>query len=231
MSTTENPLTATFNKIAPVYDLMNHLLSAGFDHYWRFQTAKFVEGNILDLCTGKGEMVSYLRKSNGISFVGIDLSREMLKRFRYTHPHGYAILADAKQLPLRGDLFKTVVCAFGIRNIKDWYTLFKDLYRVLTTNGRLVILELTLPELPIRWIYTLYLRTVLPLLGNWVARNQLAYEYLAESICYFDTRKRELLREMKNAGFKNLRIVKLTGGITTIFIGEKRKVRYGRTES
>ena len=224
----ENHIVSTFNEIVPVYDLMNHLLSAGFDLFWRFKASKFVQGNTLDLCTGKGEMIDYMSRSNNTLFVGIDLSMEMLKRFRYLRADAYVIKANAKQLPFKDNLFRTVVCAFGIRNIDDWMALLKDTYRILKPRGRLVVLELTLPDFPIRWIFTLYLKTVLPLLGRLVAKNGKAYEYLAESIFYFDERKRILLKQMEIAGFRNLQVKELTLGVATIFTGEKGKERNGR---
>lgn len=221
MKNNRNFVVSTFNEIASIYDLMNHLLSGGLDLYWRFVAGKLTKGNTLDICTGKGEMVSQIEKNNNKLVVGIDFSMEMLKRFKYLHPDAFVIKGDAQKLPVKDNLFETVVCTFGIRNINDRESMLKNIYRTLKPGGRIVILELTLPDSPIRWIFTLYLKTALPLFGHLIAKNRKAYEYLKDSIFHFDRQKKAILKYMKIAGFRNLEIKKLSMGTATLFIGEK----------
>jgi demethylmenaquinone methyltransferase/2-methoxy-6-polyprenyl-1,4-benzoquinol methylase len=210
-----------FGAIARRYDLANHVLSCGFDFYWRKRAADIVASwrpnEIVDLATGTGDLALVLQKRTpNAEIVGADFSEEMLalakaKGVRQT------VLANAMQLPFADGSFDVLTIAFGLRNLPDWNGALREMRRVVRSNGHLLILEFSLPRFSIwRGIYRFYLHHCTPLLGSLLTKEKSAYDYLGDSIEEFPN-GRAMLRLLEENGFTNAADEPLTGGIVTIY--------------
>lgn len=223
-----------FGEIAPHYDRMNHLLSLNIDKYWRWWTVRKLDPQpgdpILDVCTGTGDLaLAFHRATGGKSeIVGTDFCREMLEigrakqaRARIGTELTFAE-ADAQHLPFDDDRFAIVSVAFGLRNVADTGRGLAEMARVCRPGGQVAILEFSTPRWhPLRGIYLLYFRHVLPRIGQWFARNQSdAYEYLPATVAQFPDGE-ALAERMRAVGLKNIKYWPLTFGIATLYIGRK----------
>jgi demethylmenaquinone methyltransferase/2-methoxy-6-polyprenyl-1,4-benzoquinol methylase len=223
-----------FGEIADRYDFLNHLLSLGVDHYWRWRTVRRVppqsQEPILDLCTGTGDLaLAYLRAGRGTTaVVGADFCHEMLvigeAKARRAGANGLLnfLEADAQQLPLPDDHFQIVCVAFGLRNITDTDRGLREMTRVCRPGGRVAVLEFSQPRWqPFRAVYGWYFRNVLPRIGQALARNRLdAYNYLPESVGEFPSGE-ALVERMRAAGLHDVRHYPLTLGVATLYVGVK----------
>lgn len=223
-----------FGAIAPVYDLLNHVLSLNIDTQWRRATVALAPPRgtapILDLATGTGDLaLEYWRAGKGkVPIVGADFCGAMLDRAcRKTHRLKASdriryIQADAQRLPFPDDHFQLVSIAFGLRNVTDTDRGLAEMVRVVQPGGRVVILEFSKPTNP--WfasLYQTYFRTVLPFIGQVVSRSRdQAYRYLPASVLTFPDGER-LAEVMRRHGLVNVRYQPLTLGIATIYLGEK----------
>lgn len=222
-----------FDRIAPRYDFLNHLLSFGLDISWRGQLNRFLPArpalSLLDLATGTGDVVLTLVKHNKniTRACGLDLSdamlalaRQKVKRANLNNTislqHG-----DAACIPHAEAAFDAVTIAFGIRNTADPLIVLKEMYRVLNNGGRALILEFSLPGNPFtRALHLFYLRNIIPVVGGIVSGDREAYRYLNRTIEEFPCGD-NFCRIMRKAGFKNLKANTLFPGIATIYQGEK----------
>ena len=215
-----------FGGIAPRYDLANHLLSCGCDFLWRKRAATIVAGwkpnAIVDLATGTGDLALALAKALPASeIVGADFSEEMLAVAKAKGVRR-VVTADALALPFADRSFDCLTIAFGLRNIKDWSAALREMARVLTASGNLLVMEFSLPSLPIlRTVYRFYLHRLMPIFGSFLTRKKTAYDYLGDSIEQFPGGD-ELVRMIDANGFKNATAEPLTGGIVTIYTATKR---------
>src|SRR5438270_1668553 len=215
-----------FGSISRRYDLANHLLSCGCDFIWRKRAAQIVAAwnpnAIVDLATGTGDLALALTRALPKSeIIGVDFAEEMLavakaKGVRRIVP------ADALALPFADRSFDCVTIAFGLRNIKDWSAALREMARVLTTNGHLLVMEFSLPSMSIwRTVYRFYLHRLVPIFGSFLTQKKTAYDYLGESIEKFPGGE-EMLRLMEATGFERAAMEPLTGGIVTIYIATKK---------
>jgi demethylmenaquinone methyltransferase / 2-methoxy-6-polyprenyl-1,4-benzoquinol methylase len=237
-----------FDRIAGVYDRMNHVMTAGLDRRWRERAADRAElepGNsALDVCCGTGDLAFELarRVGPGGRVVGCDFSERMLElarakeeELRLTGParassngSGSAGLApvefewaDALDLPYADASFDAVTVGFGVRNLSDLEAGLRELGRVLRPGGRLVILEITQPQRPpLSTFFSLWFDRVVPMLGRFAGDSD-AYRYLPESVRSFPPPAR-LAALMDGAGFEGIRWTILAGGIIAIHSGEHR---------
>jgi demethylmenaquinone methyltransferase/2-methoxy-6-polyprenyl-1,4-benzoquinol methylase len=223
-----------FGEIAGRYDLMNHVLSANVDRYWRRQTVRRVppkgDAPILDLCTGTGDLaLAYHAAARGTApIVGADFCREMMEVGQKKIDRAGAtdritlVEADAQHLPFDDAMFQIVSVAFGLRNIHDTRLGLSEMVRVLQPEGRLAVLEFSMPtRQPIKGLYTWYFRHVLPRLGQWLARNgRQAYRYLPESVGEFPAGE-ALAEIMRQAGLREVRFRPMTFGLATLYVGIK----------
>jgi demethylmenaquinone methyltransferase/2-methoxy-6-polyprenyl-1,4-benzoquinol methylase len=214
-----------FGSIAQRYDLANHLLSCGRDFYWRKRAAEIVVSwnpkAIVDLATGTGDLALALQeKLPNADVVGADFTEEMLamaksKGVRRT------VSADAMKLPFDDSSFDCLTIAFGLRNLPDWSIALAEMKRVIKPGGHLLILEFSLPKSPIlRAPYRFYLHRCMPAIGSFLTKQKSAYDYLGESIEKFPSGD-TMLRLMESTGFGNAGAEPLTGGIVTIYTGER----------
>ena len=215
-----------FGSIARRYDLANHLLSCGCDFIWRKRAAAIVSGwnpnTIVDLATGTGDLALALAKALPNSeIVGADFSEEMLAVAKAKGVRR-VVTADALALPFADRSFDCLTVAFGLRNIKDWSAALREMARVLTANGNLLVMEFSLPSMSIlRTVYRFYLHRLMPIFGSFLTRKKTAYDYLGDSIEQFPGGD-ELVRLIEANGFCDASAEPLTGGIVTIYIATKR---------
>ena len=213
-----------FGAIARRYDLANHTLSCGTDFYWRKCAANIVAnwrpGKIVDLATGTGDLALALQKKlPDAEVTGVDFLPEMLelaqsKGLRKT------VLADAMKLPFRDGSFDCVTIAFGLRNMENWRDALVEMSRVLKRDGRLLVLEFSLPTASIvRTIYRFYLHRCLPLLGSFLTRKKSAYDYLGDSIEEFPS-GHAMIDLIEASGFKHATLQPLSYGIVTIYTAQ-----------
>jgi demethylmenaquinone methyltransferase / 2-methoxy-6-polyprenyl-1,4-benzoquinol methylase len=226
-----------FDSIAHRYDFTNGMISLLLHKPWNRRFIHTVlrrssPSIFVDLCAGTGEIaLDYLRTTRSpCQAYLVDFSPNMLacaqrkaaKRSLFHHQIAY-IEADVQELPLPNELTDCITMAYGIRNVKNMAGCIQEAFRVLRPGGCFGVLELTRPRSSfLRLGHTLYLRTVLPLLGKCFTRNRQAYEYLCESIHTFVS-PQELQDLFTAQGFIQVQSQPLAGGIATIFIGYKPK--------
>jgi len=221
-----------FDRIAPRYDLLNRLLSAGTDVRWRRTTVRLLAlprgGRVLDLCTGTADLlIEALGRDPAARGVGIDLSSEMLVRGvrkigrQGMGPRGALASGDAERLPLAAGTFDGAMIAFGIRNVGDPSAALREIHRVLRPEGTVVILEFSNPRGLLGAAYRLYFGRVLPRIGGLVSGDRSAYAYLPASVGRFPS-PQAFAGLMEQAGFAAAKPVALTGGIAHVYRGVKR---------
>lgn len=222
-----------FGQIADRYDLLNHVLSLGIDHSWRRRTVRMVPPRsihpVLDVCTGTGDLaLAYWRAGGGqVPVVGADFCRPMLQHARAKaarrRAHGVSFVeADALALPFADESFQIASCAFGLRNTSDPDRALREMHRVLCREGRLAVLEFSLPRRePLRALYRLYFSEVLPRLGQLLAGNrERAYSYLPASVQEFPAGE-ALLQRLRAAGFNDAACYPFTFGIACLYVATR----------
>lgn len=227
-------IRALFDNIAVRYDLANSLMSFHLHAFWnRALSSQLVEKSepkqLLDLCAGTGEIAIRMhrhiekKKRSPCSIHLVDFSKEMLevaKRRAGDLPFTFS-QGDATALTFQDGSFDAVSIAYGIRNVKEVRKCIKEVYRILTPNGWLGIVELTRPHNAIlKALHALYLRTVVPLIGKWAVQNEEAYKYLRATIHSFICPE-ELVQILKEEGFSHVEKKPLTGGIATLIFAQK----------
>ena len=222
-----------FDRIADRYDLLNRLLSFGTDVRWRKKVAKQLDGlsplRLLDVATGTADQLLALVRNRKFDFaVGLDVSRGMLshgvrKVDEAKLPNPVAMVhGDALALPLADNSINAVTISFGIRNVLDVPKALTEMSRVLQPGGRAVILEFSLPaNALIRWGYLIYFRHVLPKIGGLISGDWYAYNYLNKTVETFPYGE-DFADLMRAAGFESVRIIPLTFGIASIYVGEMK---------
>ncbi len=222
-----------FDKIAPRYDFLNRLLSMRQDVRWRKKMAKYLvskpDQKLLDLATGTGDQILHLlQKTDRITTaIGIDMSTQMLavgQQKVAASPFQHCIdlkEGDATAIPLSDNQFDVVTITFGIRNVIDVNQSLNEMFRVLATGGRVLILEFSLPASSIlKALYLFYFRKILPILGGWISGDSHAYRYLNETVETFPYGS-AFCNLMTRAGFENVSAHPLTFGIATIYQVDK----------
>ncbi len=216
-----------FGAIARRYDLLNRVLSLGQDGRWRRRAAaealKGADGAVLDLCGGTGDLTADLARSSagGLVVCG-DFSHPMLVRARAKlarrglSSRCAIVEADALRLPFPDGAFAAVTVAFGVRNFSDLGAGLREILRVLEPGGRLVVLEFSRPTSPVLApVYALYLRRVLPRVGDRISGRAGPYRYLATTIGEFPDPP-VLAGLLRDAGFAAAGWTPLSGGIVCI---------------
>lgn len=219
---------AMFDRIAPRYDLMNRVMSAGQDGRWRRiavqSIAPLQPGPLLDIGTGTGDLALALRaRFPGQAIVGVDLSRKMM-RVATTKGHGQfgLVQADVLHLPFADATFAGTATAFALRNVADLDSALKEIERVLMPGGRFACLEITRPRIgPMATFFNVYFHSIVPRLGSAIARSHGAYQYLPASVDRFISG--ELLAyALRGAGFTEVRMRRFWPGAVTLHIGRRR---------
>jgi len=218
-----------FDRIAPRYDLLNRVLSAGIDVRWRRRCIDETGAakRVLDVCSGTGDLlIEFLRRHPAHHGLGVDISIGMLTRGAdKLRRHGLADRGqmtggDAERLPVRSGSMDAVTVAFGIRNVGEPLHALREMLRVLRPGGRALILEFSMPEGTLGAAYRMYFTHVLPRIGGWVSGDAGAYAYLPASVARF-ARPEGFGALMRDAGFDRVAWHALTGGIAHLYIGER----------
>ncbi len=218
-----------FASIVPRYDTINSLMTLGLDRRWRHQTVLMAEprGAIaLDIATGTGELAFEMARQGARTVVGADFCVEMLDAARYkaarTGMEGRVglVAADAMRLPFADGTFDCIVNGFMLRNVGNLRETFTELWRVLRIGGRLVCLDLTPPQGPLRRFFAFYIAAFVPLLGVLFAGNYGAYRYLFDSLSGHPDAS-QIAAMMREAGFAEVSY-NLTG-LGTVALHRARK--------
>src|SRR5437763_8188012 len=202
-----------FGRIAPRYDLANHLLSMNIDRYWRAHTVRRVRpvlnrpgARALDICCGTGDLVLALSKHRAV--LGSDFCHPMLviARQKIAHRRAPAVVfeSDALALPLRDASLDLLTVAFGFRNLANYESGLAEIRRVLRPGGVVAILEFSQPpNRAFAALYNFYSRRILPVIGGALSGSRDAYTYLPESVSKFPDAP-QLAARMRAAGFSGV---------------------------
>lgn len=220
-------IRAMFGRVAPRYDLLNHLLSASLDRIWRRHLAGSLGlpagSRVLDLCSGTGDQaVALAQRGYRVAAGDFCLPMLALSRPKFGRTTGSIapapLQADALTLPFGDACFDGATVSFGLRNVADLDCALAELARVLRPGGALGVLEFTVPaRQPLRGLYLLYFRWMLPAIGRLLSGDDSAYAYLPESVVRFPQREAFLARA-EAAGFGQGRFHSLSGGILALYL-------------
>jgi demethylmenaquinone methyltransferase/2-methoxy-6-polyprenyl-1,4-benzoquinol methylase len=209
-----------FDRIAPVYDVMNRVMTAGLDGRWRRITAEAVVrpgDRVLDACCGTGDLAVAALRAGAGDVVGLDFSPRMLERARRKHQSVTWMEGDLLELPFEGESFDAATVGFGVRNVDDLDRAIAELRRVLRPRGRLGILEITTPNGALAPFYHCWFDRVVPLLGKTLKGGE-AYTYLPASVKRFPVPP-ELSALMRREGFGGVSYRTFAGGIVALHTG------------
>ncbi len=224
-----------FSCIGPRYDLLNHVLSLGLDVRWRKKVANATGEihcrNILDVCTGTGDMAFELCRfwKGKVHVEGIDFSRELLERAReksrkldLEHTVSFRE-GDAEMMPFPDNHFDAVTVTFGLRNVTNRLKALREFYRVARPGARFICLEFSQPGNPLfSAFYFLYLMKVVPFISRLVGSDPAAYQYLGNTIRDFPNPP-ELVALISSAGWNSVSYEPLAGGIVAVHKGIKAR--------
>ena len=222
-----------FDGIAPDYDRLNHLMSLGVDRSWRRRALREIVDagraqSILDIACGTGDFSLAIagRMHPDSRIIGLDLSEGMLAVMRDKVAKAglqdkiSCEQGDSEAMRFADDSFDVVTIAFGIRNFAHREAALREILRVLKPGGRLVILELSVPENRIlRWGYNLYFKHFVPWIGGLISGDRAAYTYLPASVQAFPGR-REWMATMSRCGYAQVRHKAFTLGLCRMYVGE-----------
>ena len=227
MENKKNQVRHIFDSIAFRYDFLNHLLSFGTDHYWRYKSLKLTGINeksiILDVACGTGDFAIAAKKMGVEKIFGADFSHNMLKLFNKKSEWivGKNIQMVAEKIPIKNEAVTNITVAFGVRNFYDLTEGFKSFHDVLKKNGKATILEFSLPSNPVfKALYKFYFKKILPVVGGIISGDRDSYNYLPRSVEEFDE-KINMPELLKNSGFQKVEKYSLTFGIVQVIIATK----------
>lgn len=230
------PLQKMFTEVPGRYDLMNRILTVGFDERWRVKAARQCvdnqAGKIMDLCTGTGDLALHMaRRLNGTGeVIAVDYSRPMLeiarrKSLKCRSGNISFLEADAAALPFDDCSIDVIGIAFAFRNLTyknpDCHRFLAEIFRILNKTGRFVILETSQPELKVlKWLFHLYLEIAVSAFGGWLSKHKAAYRYLSLSAKNFYNPS-EMKQLLLTSGFSVVSHNPLMGGIAAITVAKK----------
>lgn len=221
-----------FDSIAPKYDLLNRVLSAGIDKGWRRKAVDLLiplkPKSILDIATGTADFALEAERLKPDYIKGVDISEQMLsvgrKKIAARNLSGVITLhcGDSEDLQFEDNTFDAITVAFGVRNFEHLEKGLEEMYRVLRPGGTAVILEFSQPQsFPIKQLYSFYSKYILPGVGQLVSKERAAYEYLPESVAAFPYGK-QFTDIMERCGYQKANYYPLTFGIAGIYTGIKK---------
>jgi demethylmenaquinone methyltransferase / 2-methoxy-6-polyprenyl-1,4-benzoquinol methylase len=208
-----------FDRIAPVYDVMNRVMTAGLDRRWRRLAAAEVVwpgDRVLDACCGTGDLAIEAERRGG-RVVGLDFSERMLERAREKSGAIEWVRGDALALPFEDGTFDAATVGFGVRNLADLEGGLRELARVLRPGGKLAVLEITRPRGLLKPFFQLWFDVLVPLAGRILPGGK-AYTYLPASVRRFPGPD-DLSTLLERAGFEGVRYRLLGGGSVALHVG------------
>jgi len=224
MTMAPDAVRTMFDRIAPVYDVMNRVMTAGLDIRWRrlaAESAVRAGDRVLDAACGTGDLALADLKAGAAKVTGLDFSEAMLARARKkTGPRKNVlewVQGDMLALPFADGTFDAATVGFGVRNVADLELGLRELRRVLRPGGRLAILEITQPRGTLRPFFSLWFDRVVPVLGK-VLPGGAAYSYLPASVKRFPDAE-SLARLLRECGFGDVRFRLLAGSIVALHSG------------
>ena len=223
-----------FNNIASDYDRLNHILSLNIDKGWRRKAVREIAdqempAKVLDIACGTGDFTIEIARKlpAGSQVMGVDISEGMMQigkeKIRRAGVDAEMTIADCESLPYEPNTFDRIAVGFGVRNFERLELCLEEMYRVLKTDGKLVILELSLPSNSfIRSCYLLYFQKIMPAIGGYISGDRGAYEYLHTSVLRFPAPEK-FITMLKTAGFAEVEHRSLTFGICRMYVCQKRQ--------
>ena len=220
-----------FDSISFEYDKLNRLISAGNDVKWRKTIYKIAERlnpiDILDIATGTADIALELSKIEGSKITGLDISEKMLDvgrqkvAERNLENKVSLVSGDAENLNFSKSTFDLISIGFGVRNFQNLEKGLLESFRVLREGGTLIILETSVPQNRlVKLFYLLFSRTFIPLVGSLFSKDKKAYKYLQKSAEEFPSGE-NFSQILKSCGFKNVQIMPLMLGASSIYIAKK----------
>ncbi len=220
-----------FNNISGRYDFLNHFLSVGIDKRWRKKAIKMLKQynpkQVLDIATGTGDFAIAALKMDPDRVTGVDISTGMLEKGnekikkkklddRITLTYG-----DSENLPFEDNTFDAITVGFGVRNFEDLEKGLSEMLRVLKPGGHAAVLEFSKPKkFPVKQSFKFYSKYIIPTIGKTISKDKRAYTYLPESVEAFPEGQ-AFSDIMTKVGFKSKERKLVSGGIATIYLGEK----------
>ncbi|WP_284141288.1 demethylmenaquinone methyltransferase [Virgibacillus sp. LDC-1] len=230
--TKEERVHHVFETISKRYDKMNSIISFKKHKAWRRDVMKRMSvesgATALDVCCGTGDWSLSLAEKVGEQgkVIGLDFSKNMLqvadeKGALANMPQLAFVHGNAMELPYEDNTFDYVTIGFGLRNVPDYMTVLKEMYRVVKPGGKVVCLETSQPTMPgFRQLYYFYFKFIMPLFGKLFAKSYNEYAWLHESAKDFPDK--EKLKEMfLDAGFSRVEVKSYTGGVSAMHMGYK----------
>lgn len=215
-----NEVRSMFDRIAPVYDVMNRLMTAGLDLRWRRIAAEAVVrpgDRVLDACCGTGDLAVACARAGGV-VTGLDFAPRMLERARRKLPAATWVEGDMLALPFEDAAFEVSTVGFGVRNVSELDGGLRELRRVLVPGGRVAVLEITQPRGLLAPFYRVWFDKIVPMLGT-VLKGGAAYSYLPASVRRFPGPD-QLAELMRAAGFEDVAYRTFAGGIVALHTGK-----------
>ena len=230
-SSKKEEVAEMFDNISKRYDFLNHFLSMGIDKIWRKKAVKILKKYkpqiILDIATGTGDFAISAMRTKPAKIVGLDLSEGMLEVWRKKMKKKglddtiEMIQGDSENLPFEDNFFDGYTVGFGVRNFENLEKGLSEMLRVLKPGAPGIILEFSKPKkFPVKQSFNFYSKYIIPKVGKSISKDAAAYSYLPESVAAFPEGK-AFEEIMAKVGYKNISSKLVSGGIATIYVGEK----------
>ena len=217
-----------FNGIAPKYDILNTILSFGIHHLWRRKTVNVgalkANSRLLDCATGTGDLAIAFKKSNPlVGVTGLDFSNKMLeiaqKKIKNVSLDIDLLTGDILSLPFKNNSFDAVSISFGIRNVDNTLLGLKEMARVTSAGGKIIILEFGQPTGFMNLIYRIYSNTIMPFIGRIFSGNEGAYKYLPATALSYPCREKFIKIMNETNMLESCNYYSLSGGIAYLYVG------------
>jgi demethylmenaquinone methyltransferase/2-methoxy-6-polyprenyl-1,4-benzoquinol methylase len=222
-----------FSVVAPRYDFLNHLLSAGRDIAWRKATAQALrrilerpDSKAADLCCGTGDLAFELGRYSAGRVFGTDFCHPMLvlAKKKALRRSILFLEADTLALPFPDGFLDVATLAFGFRNLASYVSGLREIRRILKPHGLLAILEFSqVHGLVFGPLFRFYFRHVLPRIGTWISGVAGPYQYLHDSVSRFPNQQ-ALAQLLSVEGFQNIRFTNFSGGVAALHLAEKAAI-------